>query len=150
MMTLNFDDLQDLIQFLNFNSIMSIWEVSVFKLSASYGMQMEINTKYNDPLGLISYMQFESLKPMLLNFYEQNSHLNMNVEIRMIYPERNRKIMDPNNCYSAFYLNIFSNAEKTFMNVSYTETSQELPEEPITSWCVYIAGLYNDYQNSKN
>ena len=150
MLTLKFNDLNDLIGFLNFNSDMGIWETPIFRLSASHGIEMNISTKVNDPLGLINYLQFDSLKQTMNNFAEHNSHLDVNLEIKLKFPDANRKVMDPDNYYGALYLNCYSNSTKTFAATSYMESSKDLPPEPITAWCVYISGLYNDYQNSKN
>lgn len=149
--TFPFEDTQDLIDFLYFNSTIGTWQAQLVRLTAINGMTMDISTKVRNAKGLITYLQFENVKPLLTNFLNNNQYMKINVEIKLQYPDAARHIMDPTDAYTAFWLNCFSDSisNNTFASISYLETTKELPTEPITSWTVHIHSLYNDYQNSK-
>lgn len=149
--TFDFEDTQDLIDFLYFHSTIGTWQAQIVRLNAINGMTMDITTKIKTAKGLESFLEFENVKPLLTNFLSNNTYMKVNVEIKLQYPDAARHIMDPTDAYSAFWLNCFSDSvtEHAFASISYLETLKELPVEPITSWAVLIHSLYNDYQNSK-
>ena len=148
MIKVTFDDATAMNAFLNFNSDMCIWEVVLCRLSSSNGVTLNINTRVNDSLGLSKYVRWDQIKGTVTNFLEQNSHMAMNIEIKLKYPDANRKIMDSNDYYSAFYLNFFSNNIETYACTSFLENDISLPAAPIVTWGVFIQSLYNDWKIS--
>ena len=148
MIKVTFDDANAMNAFMNFNSDMCIWEVVLCRLSASNGITLDINTLVNDTLGLSKYVRWDQVKATVTNFIEQNSHMAMNIEIKLKYPDANRKVMDSNDYYSAFYLNFFSNNIDTYASTSFLENDTSLPAAPIVAWGVFVQSLYNDWQNS--
>ena len=149
--TFEFDDTVDLIKFLFFHSDIGNWQVQVARLVAVDGITMDLTTKKIDYKGQVTYLSFNSIKNMIEQFLENNSYMNVNVEIKLIYPDAQRHIMDLYDMYSYFWLNCYSNSSSgtAYANISFLENSKELTVEPITSWAVYVHSLYNEYINSK-
>ena len=149
MLRLEFENIFDLCNFLNYTNDMRTFECPIVKIYTSYGMKMDINTKIYDPLGLHEYMTLEQLLLMIINFVQTNAAQAITFELKIKCPNAQRKSFDPNDYYSAFYLNCYSNTNTTIAKTSYQETSTELVEAPVIAWMTLIQGFYNAYQNSK-
>lgn len=146
MIRLDFEDANEILDFLVNTSEFGTWETVICRLSAENGIKIPITTAYNDPLGLIDYLQLDHIKSTMKNFLDQNGHLNLNVEIKLKFPDAQRRIMDPNNYYNSFYFNLYSDSSSSFATTSFMETSSDLAPNPIVSWGVYITGLYNSWR----
>lgn len=151
MTTFPFDDTQDLINFLYSNSSIGNWEVYIARLSVVNGMSIDLSTAVSNYQGQTTYLSLNNIKSLINNFLDNNSYMNINVEIKLKYPDTQRHIMDLTDAYAAFWLNCFSDSvnQSTFATISYLENARELPVDPVTSWAVYVHSLYNNYINSK-
>ena len=149
--TFPFDDTNDLMNFLFYHSIIGTWETQIARLSAVHGMSMDLTTKKTNYKGETTYLQFNNIKSIIKNFMENNSYMNINVEIKLRYPDIQRHIMDINDNYQFFWLNCYSDPVNIthYAAISYLENNKELAVDPLTSWAVYVHSLYNDYINSK-
>ena len=147
MIRLEFTDTESLLDFIIYTKEFQGWETMIFRVSADNGIQMDVKTRIADSLGLREYLEFNQLKSTLMNFLNANKHLNINAEIKLKFPDNQRRIMDPHNYYHDFYLNFYSDSQATFATTSFLETSKVLSSSPIISWGVYITGLYNDWVN---
>ena len=135
--------------FLNFTRDIRTFECPILKIYTSYGMKLDINTKIHDPLGLHDYMTLEQLLLMITNFIQTNAAQEITFELKIKCPNSQRKIFDPNDYYSAFYLNCFSNSNASIAKTSYLESSTNLVEAPLIAWMTLVQGFYNAYENSK-
>ena len=146
MIRLDFEDANEILNFLVNTQELGIWETVICRLSAENGIKIPITTNYKDPLGLVDYIQLDQIKQTMKNFLSQNGHLNLNLKVKLKFPDSQRKIMDPNNYYSAFYLNFYSDNNSSFATTSFMETSSDLVPNPIVSWGVYATSLYNGWK----
>ena len=149
--TFPFENTNDLLGFLNYHSIIGTWEVQLTRLTAIGGMTMDLATKKTNYQGQTTYLQYNNVKKMIAAFVENNSYMDINLELKLRYPDNARHIMDINDMYQAFWLNCYSDSttNNSYVAISYLENTKELTVDPITSWDVYIHSLYNDYIYSK-
>ena len=149
--TFPFDDTQDLVNFLYSNSTIGTWEVQIARLAAINGMTLDLTTAVKNYQGQTKYLPFNNIKSVINNFLENNTYMQVNIEIKLKYPDNLRHIMDLTDAYSAFWLNCYSDSvnETAFAAISFLENARELPVDPVTAWAVYIHSLYNNYINSK-
>lgn len=145
----NFDNLEDLINFLVNTKEFNDWETVIFRMSSTNGMEMNINTQINDTSGIRSHTQLKKLKNMLNGFYNQNSYLSMNVEVKLKFPNTLRKTIDPNNNYEAFYIDFYSDQITSFFTLSFVENGKILEDTPVKSWVTFITNLYNAWLDKK-
>lgn len=145
----NFDNLEDLIGFLANTKEFNDWETVIFRMSSTNGMEMNINTKINDTSGIRSYTQLKKLKNMLNGFYNQNSYLSMNVEVKLKFPNTLRKTIDPNDSYEAFYIDFYSDQITSFFTLSFVENGKILEDAPVKNWVTFITNLYNVWLDKK-
>lgn len=143
---LDFDDAYEVLDFLVSSNELGGWETIICRLSVENGIKNNVTTSINDPLGLVDYLELNQLKSTMTDFLNQNGHLNLNLEVKLKFPNDQRKIMDPSNHYSAFYFNFYSDTSSSFATTSFMETSKELAAGPIVSWGVYVTGLYNNWK----
>ena len=149
-MNINFNRRDDLIDFLLETKEFNEWETIIFRISASNGMELNINTQINDPFGFREYTEFNKLKTMLNNFYSQNEHLSINLEIKFKFLDSLKTSIDPNNDFEAFHVSFFTDAMSNFCSISFIERNKQLNDKPIKSWFIYIINLYNDWEYKKN
>ena len=149
--TFQFDDTNDLFDFLCYHSLIGNWEVTLARVSANEGMTMDLQTKKTDYKGAVTYLTFNSIKSLIKNFMENNSYMPIVLEIKLKYPDVQRHIMDIHDMYDSFWLNCYSNpaSSVSYANISYLENTKELTVDPVTNWAVYVHSLYDDYQISK-
>jgi len=145
----NFDNIRDLIDFLVNTKEFNDWETIILRMSATNGMEMNINTKINDTSGIRVHTQLKKLKNMLNSFYTQNSYLSMNIEVKLKFPNTLRRIIDPNNNYEAFHIDFYSDQITSFFTLSFVETGKTLEDGPVKSWVTYITNLYNVWLDKK-
>lgn len=146
--TFPFDSTEDVFNFLCYHSIFGSWEVYVARITAVNGMTMDLTTKTVNYNNQVSYLTFNSIKPLIKNFLDTNSYMKINLDIRLKYPDVQRHIMDVFDTYEAFWLNCYSNPLNStfYASISFLEKAKDLSIDPITSWSVYIHSLYDDYQ----
>lgn len=146
--TFPFDSTQDLFNFLCYHSVFGSWEVPIARISAVGGMTMDLTTKTTNYRGITSYLTFNSIKSLIQNFMANNSYMQINLELKLKYPDVQRHIMDIYDMYSAFWLNCYSSPTNAtfYAAISYLENTKELTVDPVTSWAVYVHSLYDDYQ----
>ena len=146
MINIKFLNISDLMSFLNNTKEFQDWEVMTFRISATSSVELTMNTKINDPLGIRQYVDFKSIKDILNNYYTQNSYSTFNFEMRMRLPNNLRKNMDPTNKYSDFYISFYSDASLNYINLSFLEnTIKRFEVAPMQSWTDYITDLYNKW-----
>jgi hypothetical protein len=145
----NFNNLKDLIDFLTNTKEFNDWETVIFRMSATNGMEMNINTQINDTSGIRSYTQLKKLKNMLNSFYTQNSYLSINFEVKLKFPNTLRKTIDPNNNYEAFYIDFYSDQILSFFTLSFVENGKILEDAPVKSWVTFITNIYNVWLDKK-
>lgn len=145
----NFNNLKDLIDFLINTKEFNDWETVIFRMSATNGMEMNINTQINDTSGIRSYTQLKKLKNMLNSFYTQNSYLSINFEVKLKFPNTLRKTIDPNNNYEAFYIDFYSDQILSFFTLSFVENGKILEDAPVKSWVTFITNIYNVWLDKK-
>lgn len=150
MLTFYFENVEDLIDFLDTTKEFNEWEATIFRMTATNGMQINIDTRINDTLGYRQFIEFKKLKLMLKNFYTQNSYMNVNMEVKLKFPTALKKSFDPSDYYEAFYVDFYSNDVSTFVTISFLEKTKELQDVPIKAWAVYITNLYNAWLAKKN
>ena len=117
----NFESLDDLMDFLLNTKDFNDWEAIICRLSATNGMEININTKISDTSGMRSYTQLKKLKNMINTFYMQNSYLSINLEIKLKFPNVLRKTIDSQNNYDAFYIDFYSDQLTSFFTLSFVE-----------------------------
>lgn len=148
---ISFNTLEQLIKFLNDVKELNDWETVKFRISTSNGMELNVNTYINDPLGVREFIEFRQLKLMMNNFYEQNNYLSINLEIKIKLPNNLRKSMDPNGDFKAFYLDFYSNSISNMVIPSFVENTKEIKSDPIKNWTIYVNSLYDNwYTKLKN
>lgn len=150
--TFPFESLYDIMGFLYSNSTIGTWQAQIARLMAVKGMTMDLTTKVYDANGQVNFLTLDNIKPLIVNFLENNTYMQVNMELKLLYPNGARHVMDPTDAYESFWLNIYSQATTNthFASISYLETTKELSVAPIVSWTVHVHSLYNEYQNSKN
>jgi len=142
---IDFQNFTQLISFLNYVTDFNTWETVLISMIASSGMQLQINTQINDPLGLNQYVAFNKIQPMIQNFFNSNGYLPITLRLKLRCPDSLRKQMDPANYYSDFYVNFYSNNISTYSTISFVETSKNLNSTPVTAWALYITNLYTQW-----
>ena len=150
MLTIYFDNIDNLITFLNDTKEFNEWEAIIFRISAVNGMELNINTQINDTLGIREFIEFKKLKPMLSNFLLQNSFLSINIEIKLRFPKILKQSIDPSNNYQAFYIDFFSDQISSTMAISFMENVKEINDKPAKAWITYITNLYDTWIIQKN
>ena len=145
----NFESLDDLMDFLLNTKDFNDWEAIICRLSATNGMEININTKISDTSGIRSYTQLKKLKNMINTFYMQNSYLSINLEIKLKFPNVLRKTIDSQNNYDAFYIDFYSDQLTSFFTLSFVENSKKLEDQPVKSWITFITNLYNIWLDKK-
>jgi hypothetical protein len=145
----NFESLDDLMDFLLNTKDFNDWEAIICRLSATNGMEININTKISDTSGMRSYTQLKKLKNMINTFYMQNSYLSINLEIKLKFPNVLRKTIDSQNNYDAFYIDFYSDQLTSFFTLSFVENSKKLEDQPVKSWITFITNLYNIWLDKK-
>jgi hypothetical protein len=86
---------------------------------------------------------------MLNGFYNQNSYLSMNVEVKLKFPNTLRKTIDPNDSYEAFYIDFYSDQITSFFTLSFVENGKILEDAPVKNWVTFITNLYNMWLDKK-
>jgi hypothetical protein len=145
MNNLYFANLDQLLDFINTVKDIDNWETVIFRLSASNGMELNINTRIQDSLGFREYTELKKLKIMLTSFYTQNNYLAINLEIKVKFPNTLKELMDPNDDYKAFYLNFYSDDMTSYMIPSFTEKAN-MEAAPVKNWIVYVTNLYTQWK----
>lgn len=146
---ISFDNIDKLLNFLLNTSEFNDWETVIFRLSATNGMELNMNTKISDPSGTKRYIEIKKLKTLLNQFYEQNSYINVNLEIKLKFPDSLQKAMDPTSSYSKFYVDFYSDDITSFVHITFVENSKVLSVDPIQNWVTYIMNLYNVWYNKQ-
>lgn len=147
-MNINFSNLDNLMDFLTNTKEFNSWETVICRISASNGVELNINTHINDTYGVRQYTEFKKLKLMISNFYSQNEYLSVNMEVKLKFPDSLKKSLDPNDVYEAFYIDFFSDAISNFIAITFVEKAKTLDDLPVKSWIIYITNLYNTWEKS--
>jgi len=145
----NFENIEQLLDFLLNTKEFNDWETIIFRISATNGMEMNINTKINDTSGIRSYTQLKKIKNMLNTFYMQNSYLSINLEVKLKFPHTLQRTIDPYSNYEAFYIDFYSDQITTFFTLSFVEKTKKFEEDPVKSWVTYITNLYTTWLDKK-
>ena len=136
-----FESYEEIMSYLDYQEEFLSWETKRFTLSSDTGINMDINTAFNS-----GYMQFSQLKPYINKFYEDCGSTTIIVDIKLICPENYRESIDPDNYFSNFYINIYSNFDMNYVNLTYEERSAEFDEKPYKAWVAYIVAGYKKWQ----
>lgn len=146
---IQFKTLNELIEFLLEIEQFKQWETMIFRLSTPTGMELNINTKINDTFGKRFYEEFKNLKKILIDFYNQNQHMSINIEIKLKVPYDLKQSIDPEKTCEAFYLDFYSDGMSHIITPTYVENGKEFSQEPIKNWILYILNIYQEWQIKK-
>jgi hypothetical protein len=146
MIRIAFQDVDQLLNFINTTSDFESWETVICRVTAKNGMELNIKTDIKDNLGFRDFIELKRLKNLYNPFYTENAYLGVNLEFKLKFPNYLREVIDPSNYYEAMYVNFYSDDTASYLNISFLETSKVLDAQPIKSWGVYITNLYNAWK----
>lgn len=148
---ITFKNIEYLIDFMNYTKDIEEWETQIFRLTASNGMQMNIDTAINsNSYNNKDYVEYKKLKKILLDFYTQNKNLSINMEIKFKLPHNMKSSIDPDDYFHSFHINCYSDQLSSYISVSFFERDIYIPAEPVKNWVTYIVNLYDQWTKTKS
>lgn len=136
---IEFNSYDEILKFINFATELWSWECCKFCLSTQIGATMNIDTRNNNG----GYVDFASLKNYINQFYENNGKVNLRVDVKLKCHESFKKSADPNNYYSAFYVNFYSYNDINYINLTYSENGANVIDTPYVTFVAYIRKIYD-------
>ena len=141
--TLYFSDQDELMNFVDYATETHAWGVRKFTLSSAGGATMDIDTRGG---GTDGYVNLASVKGYINQYKENNPGLQTVINFKLICPEGYRQSIDPDNYYSAFYLNVYSSGKLSYVSLTYAERGVNLVEAPFLSWVAYVRAMFRKWK----